>query len=204
MDCKELTSPPLLIERFREKADKELNRIFSCFYEKYFRLFISIASEMSLKHPTLKNDTMFYASQAFNEALLVFHRKLCVTGFSDGRGSVKTLFMAYCKWQLRGIATKELRESKKRQQFTKENGAKEEVTLTGEELYSEQELLLQKALEQLDEKQRKYIVLRKMYNLSNEQIAAETGVSPATVTNEVYRAFVQLKKIIDSLKGKSK
>lgn len=202
MDCKELSTPSLLIRLFREKIDKELNRIFNCFYENYYRLFVNMVRTISQQHTSLQSDPEFYASQAFTDALLLFQQKLSVSGFTEGNATLKTYFLKFCRLQLLAIAQKEKREGRKMARFAKDT-LSAQYAVVEEDVYTERELLANKVLDLMDERHRAYFILRKRDGLSNEVIAEKMGIAPGTVNNEVYRSFMKVKSILASLKGKS-
>ena len=50
-------------------------------------------------------------------------------------------------------------------------------------------------------KRRQYIILRKIHNLTKEEVAEKMGIAPDTVNNEVYRSFLKLKEKVETMKA---
>ncbi|HZE82776.1 MAG TPA: sigma-70 family RNA polymerase sigma factor [Puia sp.] len=202
MDCKEISEPVLLTNLFREKNEKELHRVFKCFYENYYRIFVLMLRRISKKHAFLKNDVEFYASQAFNDGLLSFYDTVSKKGFAEREAKIKTFFFAFCLNKLRALITSQYRTGDKQAKLIRATEHQAESGIEAEDIGNEQAAILQKALNMLDEKRRKYIILRKMHHLTNEQIAEKMGIEPGTVNNEVHKSFRKLKENVEMLTRK--
>ena len=203
MDCKELDQPVLLTILFREEDERELARVFRCYYENYYKMFVLMLQRISERHAFLRNDPEFYASQAFNDGLLGFYEKIRKSGFVEGNAKLKTFFFAFCINKLRALITDQQRKGHKQARLIRDSKEESSPEIEAEDLYGEQEALLQKALNMLDEKRRQYIILRKMYNLTNEEIAERMGIEPGTVNNEVYKSFLKLKEKVGVLTARA-
>lgn len=202
MDCTELDQPVQLTYLFREKQQRELNRIFNCFRDHYFHIFMGILYKMSARHPFLNNDPDGYGNDAFNDGLLAFYQRMTDKGFEEGKAKLRTFFFSFCVFKLRAMISDRYRDQKKLGELIKNSPQEGMVDIEVEDLLNEQQTLFQKALNMLNENQRQYIIMRKIDEASNEEIAAKMGVAPGSVNNQVFVAFKALKKIIDTLNSK--
>jgi len=202
MNCQELNQPVLLTVIFRESNERELNRVFRCFHQKYYKKFMRMLYKISDKYSFLKGDPEFYGSQAFNDGLLTFYDKINKNGFVEEAAKLETFFFSFCINKLRALTTYQRRTEGKRSELIRVTKGNDLTTdLEAEDLYGEQEALFQKALNAMDEKRRQYIILKKIHNLTKEEIAQKMGIAPDTVNNEVYRSFLKLKENVESLKA---
>jgi RNA polymerase sigma factor (sigma-70 family) len=202
MDCKEIDSPALLTFLFRENQERELNRIFKCFYQHYYETFIHILYRFGNRHPFLKDDPEFYGSQAFADGLLSFQEKMRDTGFVEGAAKVKSFFFSFCIYKLLALISSRRRDNDKYNKMVLDTKNDFMAAIDEQDLMNENEALFHQALGLLDEKRRQYILLRKIDKCTNEAIAAKMGITPGAVNNEVFKSFLKLKEIIRSLQEK--
>lgn len=203
MDCKEIDQPALLTFLFRENKEKELNRIFKCFYEHYYETFIHILYRFAIRHPFLKDDAEFYGSQAFADGLLSFQEKMREKGFVEGAAKVKSFFFSFCIYKLLALISSKKRDNNKYRRMLLDTKYDWMAAIDEQDLMNENERLFHKALHLLDEKRRQYILLRKIDKCTNEEIAAKMGITAGAVNNEVFKSFLKLKEIIKTLQEKN-
>lgn len=159
--------------------------------------------KLSSKYAFLKGDPEFYGSQAFNDGLLTFYDKIIKNGFVEGSAKLETFFFSFCINKLRALTTNHHRAGIKQSRLVRVLKDDASVDIEPQDLYEEQEQLLLKALNEMDEKRRQYIVLRKIHNLTKEEVAEKMGIAPDTVNNEVYRSFLKLKEKMEAMKAKA-
>jgi RNA polymerase sigma factor (sigma-70 family) len=202
MDCKELDEPDLITLIFREKIKREVDRLFSCFYERYYEKFTRIVQgNISNKYRFLKDDPEFYSSLAFSEGLLTFQQYMARQGFVKGQAKLSSFFFRFCINKLLAQVANRIREQPKLAKFIKDTKEDWMPHVEENDMLDNDERLLWEAINMLDEKKKQYIILRKFYKYKDDEIAKITGVAPQSVANEVYRAFLRLKENCQSLKG---
>lgn len=203
MSCQELDQPRMITRIFREKVEREVIRIFNCFYTHYYETFTRIVRDnLSRQYPFLKHDPEFYSSMGFADGLMTFRQYMTQEDFVERGARLSSFFYRFCVNKVLTHARKQTGEQKIQSNFIKDTKSEWLPAVDAIDLVNEDQAILLKAMNMMDEKKKRYITLRKYYKYSDEDIAGIMGVSPKSVPNEVYRAFSKLRDICHTLKDK--
>jgi RNA polymerase sigma factor (sigma-70 family) len=212
-NCNDINDPQLLVSHFREKRDEELNDLFKCFFESFYFDFKHLTKKFCEDRYYTKDKEDDLTSKAFQEGLLDFYFKLRTEGYVDKGEKIKIVFFSFNLNKLMALL-KKLERRAVRESIMENDGIDNRVTETSfsddpfdsvllQEEQEKHEAILNTALTELGERGTNLIVWKKMMRLSNEEIAGRLKITPGSVKEEVYRAFKQLKKIIDRPGGKN-
>lgn len=209
MQCNDIHDPELLVTFFRSEDESTLSRTLRCFRHLFFSDFKGFSYNKIFSYKQYASEKASELTEdGFNYGLTQFYLFIRKNGFSNQGATVKSLFFTFCLNQLRALTKAKERynawqiSSDPSKLVENETGAQpynyKSVQEELHELDQEAELF-RKALEELGERGRNLIIWRKVDRLDNEEIARRTGLDPVSINNEVYRAFIKLKKIIQVL-----
>jgi RNA polymerase sigma factor (sigma-70 family) len=210
MDCKELEQPLLLVQYFRSPDPIVVNRALICCHVLFYNPFKGMGFNYCHARTYTRHKEDDLSEDAFNRGLMCFYEKIRKDGFEVRDATVKTMFLAYCLMQLKGLVKNEERNSNKFRSGDpdihiekKENAFESGYTILNDEndQMDNNEELFRKGFELLDERSRNLILWRKYLKLKNEEIAFRTGLDAGSVNNEVYKSMEKLKKIINELRN---
>ncbi|MEI9910254.1 MAG: hypothetical protein WDO71_11620 [Bacteroidota bacterium] len=211
MDCKELEQPPLLVQYFRSPDPIVVNRALLCCHVLFYNPFKGLGFNYCSTKTYTRYKENDLSEDAFSRGLMCFYEKIRKDGFETRDATVKTMFLAYCLMQLKGLVKNEERSSNRFRAGDPDIliEKKGNVDETGYGVLNEEndqmdkkEVLFRKGFELLDEMSRNLILWRKYLKLKNEEIASRTGLDAGSVNNEVYKSMEKLKKIINGLRNK--
>ncbi len=209
MNCTEINNPELLVHYFRMDDEPTITRVLNCFRKEYYEYLLRFSYKKVFSKWTIpKYMEAELQMEAFNTSLSSFYLYIREKGFEQRGATVKTLFSAFYIRRLNGQAKILTNKLKKHLSSDAPEGAAAKA-LSVTDFQTEKEkreweerrfALLDTAFSQLSERCSNLLLWRKLKGQSNEEIASQlTSLAADSVNNEVYKCFMRLKKIVDSL-----